>query len=63
MCTRCIACNAPLSVFDLSSKKPDTDEYEDLCTKCRNYVYSADYYYEHPYEHESLTEDVLNYIR
>lgn len=63
MATRCIACNSRLSNFDFSSKKPDNpQEYEDLCSTCRNAVYSAEYHYEHDYQHQYLTEDLLNCI-
>jgi len=63
MCTRCVACNAKLSTFEFASRKPDNpEEFEDLCSTCRNEVYSWDDEFEHEYQHEQLTEGLLSFL-
>lgn len=32
---RCVACNEPLSSFDITLKKPNSTEPEDMCYSCR----------------------------
>lgn len=57
---RCKACDARLSLFDMSVNKSDTlPEPEDLCQMCRAYAYSDDVdHKEYAFEH--ITERLID---
>lgn len=58
---RCKACDARLSLFDMTVNKSDTlPEPEDLCHVCRAYSYSEDCDFKE-YAFESITERLFSY--
>lgn len=57
---RCRACNASLTLFDLSVNKSDTlPEPEDLCQLCRGYAYQEDW--PKDYAFEDITDKIIDY--
>lgn len=61
---KCIACNSRLSFYDYGLKKSEeSSEEEDLCSKCRDVVYSSEEIYTHEYQHEYLTENWEDFVK
>lgn len=62
MSTRCKACNAMLTKFDITTMKSDTlQEPEDLCSFCRDISYNDENLDTKEYQHEFITENWVNF--